>query len=833
MYHCKYGRGDPTHNCNNCGFCGTPECHDHTPVNKCIPCAPKEGVKPIPPCTSPWDMVKQLTCKQHALELQVQDLTKRHGKLDQLHHKLVDDGAYYSPCNEVIREEGYATEDGTKYTLVRIKHNDCKGNRIKPQLHLAYGNTTNSQLKEDSFEASEFELADKMWSAAPTGFGEIYIEDPEKPPSVNYETNGWFGHVIVNGCPIETNEAPNLYTVGFTCSGKMKWYANNASDIPMLRRDRIENSIGCSGVIVIDKQVSSAQYRSQIPHANEKKSRVMMGQNYETKDIYILVCGNYDTQGMLTTTGAEILRKYCDVAVELCEGKDSVALDKGTLMFMPDDALIPRINAFWFISRKCEIKKKSIFDLALLTQKLGRVIWQSILNKNAILDLIDRVDGHDEDIAIIYHEIAVIKDRLDQIEADIVNIFSLIDLLTQRVVVLEGKVSVLEGKVSTLESEMVAAKDRLTSLEADNIKNQNDIALIKLNISKIETDIININTLISQLQGEISVINATMLDHETRIAALEACCSSFKEMIPVMESRITALEERATAIESDIQLINGEIADLQAQVTENTANITKNTADINSLNADLGVVRSDLTTLTATVTDLNAKLLLDNVGDDGYTKIYVDMGINYNPNYTGLTPADKLNSLERIFELYPSSVYHRIHLDLTSALSDSNTALIGKFTDAKITVNSGARLELETLSNSKLHFYLNATTMFPIGIPDINNCDIIFENWNFESPNDARNSFQIVTNSNITFKTCIIRGINSAQLFNNMVTGSRITFTNTEFKAPMSTAALFKQYSHGNHVSVFGLGWPDSNNLWKVCPNPAFNTENTVIEVTP
>ena len=279
-----------------------------------------------------------------------------------------ENGAYYGP-GEVWVEEGYYADESSTYHLVHKACVDRRGEPIRMQLHLAYGNTTNSKIEQKMFNASKVEFADKIMVAIPKGEG------------------GWYGKAIWHGCPIQSDDKPELYTVGFTKSGVMRVY-NNGADIDQMLRDTVVDAMGCSGVLIQNGQVTDESYRQHIPNADQQTSRVCIGQNLATREVIILTVGNendVNRKGLTSMACAQILRQYgCDIAVELCEGVGSGAMDKGSLMYVPDDGNEPTAYAYWFISRKCFYKSDYERELAELVQNYGACIWQGFLNKKAI-----------------------------------------------------------------------------------------------------------------------------------------------------------------------------------------------------------------------------------------------------------------------------------------------------------------------------------------------------------------------------------------------------------------------------------------------------------------
>nr|DAV78582.1 MAG TPA: Phosphodiester glycosidase [Caudoviricetes sp.] len=339
-------------------FIPTDEC-------KCKPApAPYE-----PPCCTPCGMtteeqIMHLNDKVDCMASTYnQVMSECYKTLHNLEEAAEENGAYYG-AGEVWTEQGYYADESATYTLTHKAVVDRHGNPIRIGLHLAYDNTTNSKIEQDMFSASKVLYADKILVAQPK------------------TANGWYGNVIYRGAPIATHNDGTLYTVGFTKAGVMRVYQNGIDKEQMLR-DTIENAMGCSGVLILNGQLTDDSYRANIPNATEQVARVVIGQNSDTREVIFLTCGNENNvnrKGMTSKACAQILLQYgCDIAVELCEADSAGAMNKGQFMFVPDNNVVPTAYCYWYISRRCFYKNDYTREVAELMQNYGQVIWENFL----------------------------------------------------------------------------------------------------------------------------------------------------------------------------------------------------------------------------------------------------------------------------------------------------------------------------------------------------------------------------------------------------------------------------------------------------------------------
>ena len=360
------------------------DCHD-TP-NFCPP--PQPPFCPQPPAPSVvqgmslYEVVNDLSRRVNVcIDTYNHVMAENYKTLRNLEKQAEENGSYYGNC-EVWIEEGYSAEESAAYKIIHKKVVDRRGEPIRLELHFAYNNTTNSKIEQSIDSASKIELADK-----------IFIAQPKTD-------KGWYGNVIWHGAPLPSDLEASLYSVGFTRSGQMKVYSNSVS-VDRMISDGIENSMGCSGVLVQNGEITDSAWYENIPDYNIQSSRILLGQNFTTQEVMIFVTGkenDENKQGMTSLRCAQILKDYgCNLVVEIGEGLNAGAMDKGSLLFTPEDKQMPNAYAFWYISRKCYYRNDYERELAVLVQNYGACMWQGYLNKENILDLRDDLNTEIEE----------------------------------------------------------------------------------------------------------------------------------------------------------------------------------------------------------------------------------------------------------------------------------------------------------------------------------------------------------------------------------------------------------------------------------------------------
>lgn len=516
------------------------------PCNPCNP-HPKPGLCPTPakhPCYPPFisptpeiaegmsvmEQVNVLTKKVNTAMCTYNDVMARcYQTLHNMECAAQENGAYYNN-HEVWTEEGYSAEDSCPYTIIHKACVDRNGQPIRMDLHLAYGNTTNSQITQDAFNASNVARANILIPAIPlTG-------------------KGWYGNVFYKGAPLPSNDEPTLYTVGFTRSGVMNVYSNQITPDQM-QRDCIVNAMGVSGVLAMQGAITNDEYRANIPNANIKTARVVMGQNPETREVMMLVCGGDKEPGMISLNCANILLKYgCTTIVEVCEGNTACAMDKGSMLFVPNNAEIPDTYAYWVISRECFYKNDYQRELADLTQNYGYCVWVNLLNNLQVEGLSERITQE-------------IQDRIDGDN-------TLNELIQQEEAARKAAVEALQ---KALDAETARAESAETTLQ-ENIDKE-----VQNRIDDVNAEQVRAEAAEKQLQANIDAEQAAREAADTTLQEnLDAETSAREAADTQLQKNITSEETARKEKDTDLQKqINTEVSERTDQVSDLTAKLDK------------------------------------------------------------------------------------------------------------------------------------------------------------------------------------------------------------------------------------------------------------------
>ncbi len=478
-------------------------------------------------------------------------------------------GAYYNPC-EVYTEPGYYADESATYTLIHKKTVDRHNQPIRIKLKLAYGNTTNSAVEQSIMNASKVHFADKIVIAQP-------IPDNKE---------GWYGRVIYNGAPLPSNDKPNLYTAGFTRAGVLRVYSNAVSTEQMLR-DTIEDAMGVSGVLVQNGQVCDDSYLENIPMWNSQVARVAIGQNTNTREVIFLVCGNendVNKKGMTSKAVANVLRSYgCDIAVELSEGVKCMAMDKGQLMFTPEDNKIPNGYAFWVISRENCFYNDYQRELAALMQNFGENLWLEYLTQKDLDATKARLEAEVGRLEGLISDEEKARQDADK---------ALQDNIDKEATTRQEEDEKLQKNIDA-EAATRQQADETLQTNIDNEQSRAEAAEEALG-GRIDTEAQERQDADSELEGKIQQEQKRAEEAEE---AIRQSVTALTDRVTRIETNVTQLQTNVANMQNDISVMQSNIITMQNTITEQQITLGNFQNDLNDFKLKLAEMGRQLDAL--------------------------------------------------------------------------------------------------------------------------------------------------------------------------------------------------------------------------------------------
>ena len=582
--------------CTTPGFCPPP-----APDYK-VPCVPSvlEGQSLYQAMNVLTDRVNTCICTYN----QVMD--KCYATLRNLESQAEKNGIFYE--DGIWSEEGYDGDSGAKYTVTHKLSHDSHCKPIRMQLVVPYNNTTNSGLVQPILATSRVESADRIFTAT-TSASNLTTSNPDKAETA--AMGQWYGHVFLNGVPVptlETDFTKTLYTVAFTKSGYMKFYANTVNR-DVLVRDCVDSSIGILGVTAQSGTITPDS--SPLVAALDKtpNDRILMGQNYENKEVMILTTGT--EPGMTWQQATKILLGYgCDIVVHVASSADLPLLNSsvtpltdgtdlrpttisnyscgmlahGLFVYEPKNSYQPQNVAYWVISKQCQFQNEYQKELADLFQTNAANAWRLHQHYLALKDVNGRLDQE-------------IKDR---IEADNTEAMARVDAD-----------NALRDLINTEATARVAADNALRDLinteatarlEADKALQQN----IDTEASaRINTDAALQSNLDQEATARLDADKQLQTNLNDEAAARVAADNALRDLVNTeatarlnqdrqLQLNIDALTQRVTIAEQDINQLDQLYASLQEQVSGMDATITSIQLTINNIETALDNLKQSI-----------------------------------------------------------------------------------------------------------------------------------------------------------------------------------------------------------------------------------------------
>ena len=528
------------------GHCD-PHCGYHIP-----------SVPPLPPTFPSMTEAQQIIDLGHKVNELCGTIEGYNHKVEDAYKAIVNstlcNSAYYK---EVTTEFGYIPESGSNYKVIHIPFLDRANQPIFFELGLAYDNTTNSGVKEECFTASKRFDADKLIPAQNAG-------------------DSFTGCVVWKDAPIYTQEGDS-YTFGVTQNGFFRSYKNATSEI--LRADKIRNACGARGILVYNKALATDSFPED---ASEFKARIAVGQNYETKERFVIVVDGGVQTGCTSEQLANLFIKYgCMVAIEVASATSVYGMDKGSMMFAPsvasedDTPSVPASNAFWYITKRRHYHNEYVKDVADLMQEVGEEIWRRLI-------LNEQTDYVKERVVTLAKELA------EEVEARKNADSALDEKYTAEVARLDAECARIESESKERDNELTEliktketeSKDRDNKLQ-ENIDKESE--------TRYNNDVKKVAHVDDGDKRTYSLYrnDDTKIEENIEVYEYNKLVAQFVTMAQLAENLKTETSERKKADDNLQAQLNDEISNRTNAVTDLQAKITKEIADRTNADSSL------------------------------------------------------------------------------------------------------------------------------------------------------------------------------------------------------------------------------------------------------
>lgn len=399
--------------CNPCG------CPPPCPPDNCGPFSPvPPPIKPV--CVIPGENIQSQMCK---VVDAVNGCVNQWNYIQQNCYEALNKMVGAAVCNdvyydrdEVKLESGYNANDECAYHIITIRCVDKAGQPIRMKLALAYGNTTNSNLRQNMQDVSFITNANAVITA------------------VNPEQTGWMGKARYMGAPISgTDGEADKYVAGFNMNGVLKVFPSTIDEVTQCQ-NQIVDMIGYAIPIITDGEVTT-----QAQALTTKASISAIGYKSSNGDKVLFQCSAQDQPGMQGITVANLLKDMgCTTAVITSLNQNNTSGENncgmmymGVLTDTPNGWKIPNNVAYWIVSKRPfdGWNNKFTAEIAELVQKTG-ANWNNIQFMGHRVDevtdtadtALDIAQDAQDKIATINQEITEINQEITTINEDITNL---------------------------------------------------------------------------------------------------------------------------------------------------------------------------------------------------------------------------------------------------------------------------------------------------------------------------------------------------------------------------------------------------------------------------
>ena len=251
------------------------------------------------------------------------------GVLKELMEPYFSDLSYTYAINEITVTRGYHVENGkgTEYWITHIPHEDSDGNIIK----IKHGTADDVMTASLSSTETALSYAHRK-NATLCVNASIYDSNSE---SAYYKKP--VGPIIVDGTLVSNNPIPEsstrTYILGIKEDNSMEVFAPSTTALE-LEQNGVVNSVVAFDQVIEDGVITGT-------YTNTPYSWQLLGQNTDTKDIYIFTCngGNIGSQPGIKLADAcqYLVDEGCDFAYRLDQGGSTTTVHNGSMINMMID----------------------------------------------------------------------------------------------------------------------------------------------------------------------------------------------------------------------------------------------------------------------------------------------------------------------------------------------------------------------------------------------------------------------------------------------------------------------------------------------------------------
>ncbi len=242
---------------------------------------------------------------------------------------------------------------------------------------------------------------------------------------------------------------------------------------------------------------------------------------------------------------------------------------------------------------------------------------------NDLTDLEARVTITEGDITSILSDIASILSSIATIFSSISSILSAIDGILSTIATLTADITVIDTTLIDLQTQIdtlvTTTIDLQAQIDANVASGLDHLADLQLQIDDaiasgndhltiINTRLTALETCCSANSAAIDTINATLTTIDGEITTINTTLTTIASEITTINSTITTIQGNITTLFSDISTINTTLTSLQNQINTINTTLTSLQSQINTINTTLTTISGQITTINSTLTSLQSQI---------------------------------------------------------------------------------------------------------------------------------------------------------------------------------------------------------------------------------
>jgi chromosome segregation ATPase len=228
------------------------------------------------------------------------------------------------------------------------------------------------------------------------------------------------------------------------------------------------------------------------------------------------------------------------------------------------------------------------------------------LDKINIIDssvniLEERVSVIDSSINILDSSVNILEERVSVIDSSINILDSSINILDSSVNILEERVSVIDSSINILDSSVNILEERVSVIDSS-------INILDSSINILDSSVNILEERVSVIDSSINILDSSVNILEERVSVIDSSINILDSSINILDSSVNILEERVSVIDSSINILDSSVNILEERVSVIDSSINILDSSVNILEERVSVIDSSINILDSSVNILEERV---------------------------------------------------------------------------------------------------------------------------------------------------------------------------------------------------------------------------------